>query len=162
MKPFAKLGYLAATCALLVTTFALIGPRAVQAAVTALIRDQDNAARHSWFLTCGAPALSCTMTVPLGVEYVIQTADIFGNISGTPNTADFVVVTQTAGQTMYQDNLIAPAATGPGTTDYVATSSHIMYADPGTQITCQLTSMDGAATTKTLTCDLTGYYVTLP
>jgi hypothetical protein len=54
MKPIAKLGYLAAACALLVTTFAIIGPRVVRAAVATLIRDQDNAARHPFSIFCAS------------------------------------------------------------------------------------------------------------
>lgn len=38
MKPLAKLGYLAAACALLVATFSIIGPRAVRAAVATLVQ----------------------------------------------------------------------------------------------------------------------------
>lgn len=38
MKPIAKLGYLAAACALLIATFSIIGPRAVKAAVATLVQ----------------------------------------------------------------------------------------------------------------------------
>jgi hypothetical protein len=38
MKPLARLGYLAAACALLVTTFAIIGPRTAHALVATLVQ----------------------------------------------------------------------------------------------------------------------------
>ena len=38
MKPLARLGYLAAACAILVTTFAIIGPRTAHALVATLVQ----------------------------------------------------------------------------------------------------------------------------
>lgn len=85
MKPLAKLGYLAAACAVLVTTFAMIGPRAVQATVAALVRDVDNRDRatieslscnvinppmHLGFFQC-----SPSFTVPAGQRFVIDEVD---------------------------------------------------------------------------------------
>ena len=48
-----KLAFVALACILIVSTFAVVGPRAVQAVVATLIRDVDNAARNRVTMACG-------------------------------------------------------------------------------------------------------------
>jgi hypothetical protein len=91
MQPLARLGYTAATCALLVATFAIIGPRVVHAVAATLVRDEDNPARHTFVAVCGFASTSgstvqCDYQVPAGEEVVIQTAWVHA-IASAANTS---------------------------------------------------------------------------
>ena len=168
MKPLAKLTYLAAACALLVTTFAIVGPRTVHAVTAALIRDVDNAGRHPFIAGCGnnttGSSTSCNIFVPAGEEVVIQTEALA--VTGDPvnKTALATVQTVTNFSTMsaydsIQDNgLLQPAVSS-----MAATFNHTLYADPSTNITCTgLTKNTNPTNALVLGCQVTGYYVTLP
>lgn len=91
MKSLAKLGYLAAACALLVITFAMIGPHTVRAAVATLVEVTNPATNPALtsaidepgripyqsvlFKTCGGPSATCNFvfgTVPTGHRLVVQ------------------------------------------------------------------------------------------
>jgi hypothetical protein len=100
MKPLAKLGYLAAACALVVATFTIIGPRAVRAAVATLVQvvntaaapaitqDVSRLASQNVELSCNptcsqvlaSPTLGFvlggTFTVPAGQHFVISTIQL--------------------------------------------------------------------------------------
>src|ERR1700722_16214663 len=91
MQPLAKFGYTAATCVLLITTFAIIGPRAVHAVTATIVRDADNPARHTFVAFCGNAStpgtiVQCSYPVPAGEEVVIQTAWVRGTASSANTT----------------------------------------------------------------------------
>src|SRR5579871_5616938 len=114
MHPLTRLGYLAAACALLVTTFAIIGPRTVRAVTATLIRDVDNPARHPFAGICGFASSStntvqCTMPVPAGEEVVIQTAWVNAFAAST-NTRILTTV-----QTFNASTGISPLESASGT-----------------------------------------------
>ena len=94
MQPLAKFGYTAATCVLLITTFAIIGPRAVHAVTATIVRDADNPARHTFVAFCGNAStpgtiVQCSYPVPAGEEVVIQTAWV----SVTASSANTTILT---------------------------------------------------------------------
>jgi hypothetical protein len=165
MKALAKLGYLAAACALLLTTFAVIGPRTVQAVVATLVRDTDNAARHPWTGSCGplttGKLISCTVPVPSGQEVVIQQVNLQGSAEPTAKTVLGGVLATTGGNTEVWSSSPAPdlGFFQPTAAYFNVTGMATMYADPGLDISCQFLSK---TTITTATCFLAGYYVTLP
>ena len=172
MKPLAKLGYLAAACALLVTTFAIIGPRAVRAVAAALIRDTDNPARHPWAASCEpsigthSNSLSCNITAPSEEEVVIQNESFgaFNEADPDNKTALYSVSSATVGGLSVVNILGTDVGDGqPASSDLVGTGTGTMYADLGTTITCSaVTPHPNPTTGLEFTCSLSGYYVTLP
>jgi len=104
MKPIAKLGYLGAACALVITTFAIIGPRAVQAGVATLVQvantaatpainqDVSKLASQNVELSCSpacnqvfpdATMNSSAFTVPAGQHLVISTVQLDAGSAGS-------------------------------------------------------------------------------
>jgi hypothetical protein len=172
MKPLAKLGYLAAACAMLVTTFAIIGPRTVRAVAAALIRDSDNPARHPWAASCEPStgthgnSLSCTITAPMGEEVVIQNESFgaFNEADPGNKTALYSASSATVGGLSVVNVLGTDVGDGqPAFSDLVGTGTSTMYADPGTTITCSAVTPHPNPTVELIfTCSLSGYYVTLP
>jgi hypothetical protein len=57
MKPIAKIGWLAAACALLIITFSIIGPQAVRAAVATLVQVANTASSPVPTVATDNPAL---------------------------------------------------------------------------------------------------------
>jgi hypothetical protein len=184
MKPFAKLGYLAAACTLLVATFAMIGPRAVRAAVATLVQvsnttadpipnsSVDEPARHVWTGTCHFTATNqniayCSVPASSNEEVVVQEESYYA-ISDPTNT--FALFT--AGVLLssgFGGNFLAFAQSAdnglhqPTGSNYFYTAAATIYLDPGSQLLC-------SAETKGLNsnvalggdCYFSGYYVTLP
>lgn len=165
MKAIAKLGYLAAACALLVTTLAIVGPRAVHAVVATLVRDTDNAARHPWTGACSPTAagqlISCTIAVPSGEEVVIQQVNLQGNADPRTTTVVGGVLATGGGNPEVWSSSPGPdlGFLQPANAYFNVTGAAAMYADPGSNITCQFLSKTNITTA---TCFIAGYYVTLP
>jgi hypothetical protein len=104
MKPIAKLGYLGAACALVITTFAILEPRAVGAAVATLVQvantvatpainqDVSKLASQNVELSC-APTCNQVFpdatrsfnafTVPAGQHLVISTVQLEASSGGS-------------------------------------------------------------------------------
>jgi len=180
MKPLTKLGYLAAACALLVTTFAMIGPRAVRAAVATLVevsnttanpipnKNVDEPARHAWTALCevgsAGTSASCTITTPNNEEVVVQAetysvgadrANTYMLFSSSATTAGspFVVYAQAVDNDLSQ----------PDNSYFANTASATMYLDPNSALVCTARTK-GLNVNRELngTCLYSGYYVTLP
>lgn len=167
MKPIARLGYLAVACALLVTTFAIIGPRAVRAVVATLIRDQDNAGRHAWAGSCTTDLSVvdyCAIIMPANEEVVIQTVT---NETGAPpaqHTTLFKVVTLIGGApTVLIDALQTDDGfLQPGSAYFNGTYAVTGYQDPSpNQALCEWPQLSATIST-TAFCYLTGYRVAVP
>jgi hypothetical protein len=182
MKPFAKLGYLAAACTLLVATFAMIGPRAVRAAVATLVQvsnttadpipnsSVDEPARHVWTASCTEASatnfLFCTTPPTPANEEVVVQAETYSFL-GSPTNTFASLGTSTVGNTSTFGSAGQSADNGnhqPNNSDYFYTSSTIIYVDPGSYLSCSVTTKGQNPTGGGLqgTCSYSGYYVTLP
>jgi hypothetical protein len=115
MKPIAKLGWLAAACALLIITFSIIGPRAVRAAVATLVQVANTASSPVPTVATDNPALqpfaasaengglyNLNFAVPAGKTLVIETLSLScsGSTAITGQTPDVRVFVQTGGASM--------------------------------------------------------------
>jgi hypothetical protein len=167
MQPLARFGYTAATCALLVTTFAIIGPRAVHAVAATLVRDADNPARHTFVAVCGfvstpGSIVQCNYQVPAGEEVVIQTAWV-NVIASAANTSILSTVQSVSkGATPVESSVGGNNGMTPNETNVQTTMSSTLYADPGTFLTCGAQSQgDNPSPALSVECVLTGYYVVL-
>ena len=79
MKKTYSLIFVAAACAAVLISIAVVTPKAVRAAVATLIRDQDNAARHPFVFETGC--LQTLVCIPItnlipNQEYVIQNVSV--------------------------------------------------------------------------------------
>jgi hypothetical protein len=144
IKPVAKLGYLAAACALLVAAFSIIGPRAVHAAVATLVQVANTAASPIPTVATDNPALqpfavSATSTgvdlgfsAPAGKTWSIETISIFCNgRSGTvspANVTDIRLFLVTGGVSLQYT--FAPTVV-TANTELIVTEPIRAYADPG-------------------------------
>lgn len=181
MKPLVRLGYLAAACALLVATFAIIGPRTARALVATLVqvtnttaqpvlsRDVDNSAYEPFAETlCAGVSGNCLgseslFTVPttdpnsspvrrLVIEYYSTVC------SGvTPSNVLFYSFIVFTGGRQNSFNigplqLSSNASTG---SFYYSNQQTRIYADPGTIVALAYNNAESA------TCDVTftGYLV---
>jgi len=71
--------FVASVCVTILASIAVVAPKAVRAAVATLIRDQDNAARHSWVGACTISSINnpnCVVPLSAGNEYVIQSVTL--------------------------------------------------------------------------------------
>jgi hypothetical protein len=146
----------AGACALLLASTAIVIPKEEHERAT-LIRDQDNAARHPFEANCefsgtGGPA--CDISVPAGVEYVIQNVVIECEVPvGYPTL--IAQGTATAGGVALGGGFlraILQTYALPSTPGYVGSDTSIAltaYADPGTQINMRIVSPDGVVTGST-------------
>jgi hypothetical protein len=167
MKTFAKLGYLAAACALLVATFSIVGPRVVRAAIATLIRDADHPARHAFKLSCTSQTAfnnaGCALlaSVPGGQEYVIQGVSV--SVDTQPQTAAAIADFEALTGSDFRSISVPLTDQGP-LLPGIRTSRGVVgipiYADPGSTVGCIANSH--AATNVSVTCVATGYWVSLP
>jgi hypothetical protein len=146
MKPLAKLGYLAAACALLATTFSIIGPRAVRAAVATLVQVSntpaspvptvatDNPALQPYAASASSSGLSISFP-PLGKTWVIETLslDCLGDGSPIPaGQATDVRLFMTTGGNFLQYTF-APTLNSSNQ-ELIVTQPIRAYEDPGTAV----------------------------
>jgi hypothetical protein len=156
------------TCLMLVSLYAVVKPRAVQAVIATLVRDVDHPARHPFKVTCssgsvGGNIIVCPLgIIPAGEEYVIQGVSIY--VNNTPATglpfAEFQATTGTDGNTI----LIPLTDQGSVNIGFRSTAGVLampVYADPGTAITCNATVPQGAMYLRA-NCAATGYWVSVP
>lgn len=160
-------------CALLFASIAVVTPKAVQAAIATLIRDQDNAARHPFSNSCSdlegfatVSELNCSFQVPAGEEYVIQnvTINTYGEVTSNA-LIENIVTTVTAGNSVNSLYYVAPFTSEPSPDGIGSTSSLTAYADPGTTVEVEAkfsSSVVGTGGLNFLYANVQGYYVTLP
>jgi hypothetical protein len=146
-------------------------PNAVKAAVATLIRDQDNAARHPFTISClsnfvGTDQASCsTPSIPAAGEVVIETVGFSAGALPSTNTHVEPVVGTTASgvSVVYPLNSIAENGVSSFKPTFTTTQSVRLYADPGTAILC-LGQTKGANPVFGLIveCHFSGYSVSFP
>jgi hypothetical protein len=149
MKPLAKLGYLAAACALLITTFSIIGPRAVRAAVATLVQvantpanpvptvATDNPALQPFAITespTGTATFNAPFPAPAGKTWAIETLSVIcasPTAIPTGQTPYVGVTVVTGGTPVYY--YFAPTQTYFNTV-MIVNQPFRAYADPGTTV----------------------------
>ncbi len=178
MKPWAKLGYLAAACALLITTFSIIGPRAVRAAVATLVQVVNTSANPIPTVATDNPALTpfsqdcffapasntsistCLVAVPAGEEVVVQTVSLFANPTNSDTALQTQVLTTLPGDQHGVEYGFAQKLTGGS---FVATMNATLQAQPSSSIECLVrTQNDNPGAGISGTCYVNGYYVKVP
>jgi hypothetical protein len=166
MQPLAKFGYTAATCVLLITIFAIIGPRAVHAVTATIVRDADNPARHTFVGFCGLAStpgttVQCTYPVPAGEE-VVQTAWVSVTASSANTSILTTVQSVSKGVTPVESSIGNNNGMTPNQTSVQTTMSSTLYGDPGTDLTCIAQSPgNNPSPDLSVECVFTGYYVVL-
>jgi len=161
---------------LLAVMAVIVMPKATHAVVAALVRDEDQPARHPFYTSCTVSTAtatgvspftaSCsTPAIPAGEEVVIETVS-FSVPSGTANPSLWPSLsTTTAGAaTTFDLGEVQDAHSNlradPG---FLTTQAIRLYADPGSVIGCSgLVLSLAPGTEMTLTCTLSGYWVSLP
>lgn len=172
MKRLAKLGYLAAACAVLVTTFAMIGPRAVRATVAALVRDVDNPGRATIVVpACNASSTSgsagdfaCrpSFTVPLNQRLVIEQVEGDCITPSGKTVVQASVSLSEAGVDSEHILVLTPEALNPfGFDPFVVNQSVRYYADPGSTFQFNAFTTDGSGSTI-CSWQLNGYLISFP
>jgi hypothetical protein len=183
MKNSAKIALVALAAIVLVSTVAVLTPRATHASATpAPIIILADAARIPWVTSCDAtPAsssgyASCTTSaIPAGHEFVIQTVTIDTSYE-TVNTNDVTpmvwmprALTTGGGQSMvWEAQIPNPITEWYDQPNHIAfailnlTTNTTIYADPGTSIDCSMSIGDDlfvSPKVNPLTFTFTGYLV---
>ena len=184
MKPFVRLGYLAAFCALLVTTFAIIGPRTAHALVAALVQVVNtpanpvpnadvNAPGEEAFQTrlCGASGTfySCS-TVPSEFVVPASTSDgasvkrlVLTTVTGvcdqnpSTNVMSSLITVVAGGTGLNYFSPLQPSPTDPGYEFFIMGPAPL-YADSGSTISVAAVVSGGGS--ASCVYYLAGYYVT--
>ncbi len=170
MNHLAKVAFLARACALLVTTFSVIGPRTVQAeSKTTLVRDEDNPARHPFQAACFASSEQyCTVaTVPEGQRLLIQGGTVHAIINPGPGSAVWASISTIANGSPVFHNVgmqdLGPTVGAFETPHaYIAIVPFTLYADPGTEVRVFVRRGFVALESISLSASISGYTVSLP
>ena len=183
MKPFVRLGYLAAVCALLVTTFAIIGPRTAHALVATLVQVVNTPANPVPNADVNAPgeeAFQTQICSTSGTFYVCGLASDFvvpastldgasvkrlvlttvtGDCEQNPSTnvlsSEITVVA--GGKILSYFSPLQPNPTDPGY-DFSIMGPAPLYPDPGSTVSVGVSVSGGGS--ADCVYNLAGYYVT--
>jgi|SRR5215472_11793264 len=156
---------------LMLASVSVFAPRSVQAAIATLIRDQDAPGRHPFTATCSAfnstfaSNAQCSMAVPAGQEVIVQSVSFVGMSDPTNANMAFSITATGAGNDIVPVQLVVNDAgtAQPSKATFPGTQLAWFPADPGTNITCVgLIKGEEAAGKLGLSCNVSGYYVTLP
>jgi hypothetical protein len=156
---------------LAILVFASVSAHAVQSAIATLIRDQDAPGRHPFTATCSAfnstlaNNAQCSMAVPAGQEVIVQSVSFVGMSDPTNANMAFSVIATGAGNATVPVQLVVNDAgtAQPSKASFPGTQLAWFPADPATNITCAgFIKGEEAAGKLGLSCNVSGYYVTLP
>jgi hypothetical protein len=121
MKPLARLGYLAAGCALLVTTFTIIGPPTAHALVATLVQIVPGASTHVGTTESQLVSLVCNLgAIPSGggESGTCEAVDPTGGVSGSSYqvpTGSTLIITDYEWQQTLNLSPTSSGLTTPGT-----------------------------------------------
>jgi hypothetical protein len=146
---------------------AALAPKAAQAVAAALIRDEDQPARHPFTIACevDSPSFSgiCSFTVPAGGELVIEAITVDGSADTTNKLlSSFLQVVTAGSEELFTLNPIADnGSLEPSGSDFQAVQTARFYADAGSTVTFAAST---PATNQRLTVfyRVSGYIVSLP
>jgi len=177
-----KIMLLSLGCAVLVVAFSLQVPRAVHAAVAALVevantpanpvpnKNVDQPARHLFTTQCTAPptvgtTTSCVIAPTAGEVVVIQSVSILAGAAST-NTTLAIQIDTTSGTQPFSTYFQAldDGFLQPGDAFFEFTGTANIYMDPSTGLSCTVLTRgpNPAPLPLTATCFVSGYYVTFP
>ena len=149
---------------------AFLTPKAVKAAIATLIRDEDNAARRPFTISCsfqnppGSNGGPCTTpTIPLGEEVVIETVSI--QVTADPGMAAMTSIVSTRAAGVFGDYYFSTAniPATPRLSLFRVTQSVRIYADPGSPIFFNAQTIAGSPVNGVSgIAQLSGYSVSLP
>jgi hypothetical protein len=150
MKNLTKAVLVVLAAVVLVSTVAVLTPRAVHALTAQLVQNVDSPPRNPWTGTCSISYTNygssvCYIATPPGYEVTIQTVTFSGTSSLRYEQVTLTLTTTTAGQSVNPawnnqiDHVIAQFL-GPGITQYASSLQTTLYADPSSQIEFYLTS----------------------
>ena len=162
MKNFTKAVLLVLAAVVLVSTVAVLTPRAVHALTAQLIQNVDSPPRNPWTGSCtiaytNYPPSQCyisppgqpthfSRSTPPGFEVTIQTITFTGTSSSKHEHLTLALATTTAGQGLLPawnnqiDHVVAQIFPSPGVTQYASSFQTILYADPSSLIEVLLAS----------------------
>ena len=164
MRKTYSLIFVAAACAALLVSIAVVTPKAVRAAVATLIRDQDNAARHPFVFeqTCSNVCSFFGGSTP-DQEYVIQNVSVQGFGSGFTELGTAINCI-TAGQVNVVLDAISPGFTGFFNNGVLVRQSFPMtnYCDGSGTIVVEVSFYGAPSQSSSADVFVSGYYVTLP
>ncbi len=162
MKLLARLVYLAAACALLITTFAIIGPHAVRAAVATLVQDRDQEGRNIYqaTLNCSDVTNPCQIVfpaVPAGQRLIIKHVSVLC----TMPVASSVDVAELRGGTVFQFLPLTPVpANFGGEFQYTSNEQVLAAYNAGDVPNVDVFAPIGGS--FTVLASISGYTVTIP
>jgi hypothetical protein len=170
MRLLPKIAFGSLAAVLLISGIAVITPRAVQAVVATIIRDQDNPARHPFATKCTIEnnhsngAICDTPAIPAGEEVVVETISIDG--LGDPGNFVLGVRVTTVVGGVSQDFRLNPIfdseETQPSFATYHGNQSLRLYSDPGFPIEFFAETSASNSTGLSVIFTISGYFVTLP
>lgn len=150
--------------ALLITALA---PRAAHGVAAALIRDEDQPARHPFTTDCevDAPSFSgiCSFTVPAGGELVIEEITVDGSADTTNKIlSSFLQITSAgSGESFTLNPIDDNGSVEPIAADFQAQQNVRFYADAGSTVTF-VAFTPGTNQRLTIFYRISGYLVSLP
>jgi hypothetical protein len=171
MKPLAKLGYLGAACALLITTLSIIGPRAVRAAAAELVQVTNTAANPALielvdaknafqarfgFDSVGIDSASQSVVIPPGERLVVDFISIGAFANSTSGTFAPYVDLRSGLNGGSADYAFEPTPIAVAGINELSQSIKI-YADTLTVIAGTNTNVTG-----TIVVDISGHLVAVP
>jgi hypothetical protein len=161
---FVKLGWFAAACALLIGTFAVVGPKAVKAAVYALIQDRDQRGRNIYQteVSCFATTNPCVLplpAVPAGQRLIVEHVSVIA----TMQAGDAPDVTELRGgtQNVYQFLPLTPVPGNFGNQSQFVTNQEVLASYNAGEVP-EVDTFAPTGNTFTVLADVSGYLISIP
>jgi hypothetical protein len=147
---------------------AALAPKAARGIAAALIRDEDQPARHAFTASCeqdsGVPTVAegCSFNVPAGGELVIETISISGFAEQTHTLlSPFIQITTAGtGQIFALSSIADNGGSEPIGSDFQSAQAIRFYADPGSTISFIGSTPQGSS--LVVVYRVSGYIVSLP
>jgi len=137
MKNLTKLVFLAVAAIALVSTVAVLIPRAVRAAVAQLVQDVDSPPRNAWVGSCQMPAAAvsfndCTIAAEPGQVITIQTVTFQGYATGHSHLLLQLEVPMPSQLAIWENQItsdVVPTVTGDrGVNQFASSHALTLYA----------------------------------
>jgi hypothetical protein len=148
MKNFRKIVFAVLAAIVLVSTVAVLTPRAVHALAAQLVQDVDSPPRNPWTASCATANTTtnvayCIISAVPGYEITVQTVTVQGYTSELHEHVILQLVTTTGGNYEFWNNQLGyvitqpeqlplelPGYTGTNQHNYVSTQPVTLYVDP--------------------------------
>ena len=142
----------------------------MHAVVATIIRDQDNPARHPFVTGCSATVANfkdsaCfTPPTPAGQEVVIETVTFSGSgdRSNVVLAPQLVILSAASAAQIFLNPMFDNGFGQPSFSNFSGVQSLRLYADPGVGIACEGVTAALNPGGLSVSCTISGYFVTLP